>query len=39
MNRPAERCCTACYNGDDRLDPEHPVTEEVVEPEQVGLFE
>jgi amidophosphoribosyltransferase len=39
MNRPGERYCTACYSGDYRLDPEHPVTEEVVEPEQVRLFE
>jgi len=39
MNRPPERYCTACYSGDYRLDPEHPVTEEVVEPEQVRLFE
>jgi amidophosphoribosyltransferase len=39
MNRPADRYCTACYSGDYRLDPEHPVTEEVVEPEQVRLFE
>jgi amidophosphoribosyltransferase len=39
MNRPGESYCTACYSGDYRLDPEHPVTEEVVEPEQVRLFE
>ncbi len=39
MNRPGDRYCTACYNGDYRLDPDHPVTEEVVEPEQVKLFE
>jgi amidophosphoribosyltransferase len=39
MNRPAEKYCTACYSGEYRLDPEHPVTEEVVEPEQVRLFE
>ena len=39
MNRPGDRYCTACYSGDYRLDPEHPVTEEVVEPEQVRLFE
>ena len=36
---PRERYCTACYGGDYRLDPEHPVTEEVVESEQVRLFE
>jgi amidophosphoribosyltransferase len=38
MQRPAEHYCTACYSGDYRLDPEHPITEEVVEPEQVKLF-
>jgi amidophosphoribosyltransferase len=39
MTRPGDRYCTACYSGEYRLDPEHPVTEEVVEPEQVRLFE
>jgi amidophosphoribosyltransferase len=29
VNRPAASYCTACYSGDYRLDPEHPVTEEV----------
>lgn len=29
MNRPQESYCTACYSGDYRLDPEHPVSEEV----------
>jgi amidophosphoribosyltransferase len=38
MNRPAEHYCTACYSGDYRLDPEHPVTEEVVEPAQMKIF-
>jgi amidophosphoribosyltransferase len=38
MHRPAERYCTACYDGDYRLDPDHPVTEEVVEPEQMRMF-
>jgi amidophosphoribosyltransferase len=38
MNRPAESYCTACYSGDYRLDPEHPVTGEVVEPEQMKMF-
>jgi len=29
MNRPASHYCTACYDGDYRLDPDHPVTGEV----------
>jgi amidophosphoribosyltransferase len=29
VNRPAPSYCTACYSGDYRLDPDHPVTEEV----------
>lgn len=29
MNRPASHYCTACYDGDYRLDPDHPVTSEV----------
>jgi amidophosphoribosyltransferase len=29
VNRPRESYCTACYSGDYRLDPEHPVTDEV----------
>ncbi len=29
VNRPAEHYCTACYSGDYRLDPEHPVTDEL----------
>lgn len=29
VNRPAETYCTACYSGDYRLDPEHPVTDEL----------
>ena len=28
-SQPKEHYCTACYTGDYRLDPEHPVTEEV----------
>jgi amidophosphoribosyltransferase len=38
MNRPAESYCTACYSGDYRLDPTHPITHEVVEPEQMKMF-
>lgn len=29
VNRPSEQWCTACYTGDYRLDPDHPVTDEV----------
>jgi amidophosphoribosyltransferase len=29
VNRPAPQYCTACYSGDYRLDPEHPVTDEL----------
>jgi amidophosphoribosyltransferase len=39
MNRPSQHYCTACYNGDYRLDPDHPVTEHVIEPEQMKIFE
>lgn len=39
MDRPRRNYCTACYSGDYRLDPEHPVTEEVVEPEQLRMFQ
>jgi amidophosphoribosyltransferase len=38
MHRPGEKYCTACYSGDYRLDPEHPITDEVVEPEQMKMF-
>jgi amidophosphoribosyltransferase len=38
MHRDPQRYCTACYSGDYRLDPTHPVTEEVVEPEQMKMF-
>ncbi|MCC6321693.1 MAG: amidophosphoribosyltransferase [Phycisphaerales bacterium] len=29
VNRPAETYCTACYSGDYRLDPEHPISDEL----------
>lgn len=29
VNRPSDSYCTACYSGDYRLDPDHPVSEEV----------
>lgn len=38
MERPASSYCTACYSGDYRLDPEHPVTEFSVEDEQMKMF-
>ncbi len=38
MKRPGEHYCTACYSGDYRLDPEHPITERVIETEQVKMF-
>jgi amidophosphoribosyltransferase len=39
MNRPRPHYCTACYSGDYRLDPEHPVTGKVIESEQIKMFE
>ncbi len=30
VERPSEHYCTACYSGDYRLDPEHPVSDELV---------
>ncbi|MBS0197741.1 MAG: amidophosphoribosyltransferase [Planctomycetes bacterium] len=38
MKRPGEHYCTACYSGDYRLDPEHPITEQVIETKQVKMF-
>jgi amidophosphoribosyltransferase len=39
MQRPGEHYCTACYSGDYRLDPDHPLCEEVdVEGEQLKMF-
>lgn len=39
MEREGSHYCTACYSGDYRLDPEHPVVEdEVVEGEQLRMF-
>ncbi len=39
MQRPGEHYCTACYSGDYRLDPAHPVVEEsVIEGEQLKMF-
>lgn len=38
MARPRAQYCTACWTGEYRLDPEHPVTEGVIEPEQLKIF-
>ncbi|MBX3409282.1 MAG: amidophosphoribosyltransferase [Phycisphaeraceae bacterium] len=39
MNLPTQHYCTACFSGEYRLDPDHPVTEHVIEPEQMKIFE
>lgn len=39
MLRPGESYCTACYDGDYRIDVEHPVTEHVIESDQLQIFE
>lgn len=38
MARPPRHHCTACWSGEYRLDPEHPVTEHVIEPEQLQMW-
>jgi amidophosphoribosyltransferase len=38
MERPSENYCTACWSGDYRIDIEHPITEEVLEGEQMRMF-
>lgn len=38
VERPAPHYCTACYNGDYRLDPDRPLTEVVIENEQLRIF-
>ncbi len=39
MQRPGEHYCTACYSGDYRLDPAHPVVDEsIIEGEQLKMF-
>lgn len=37
VNRPKQSYCTACYSGDYRLDPDHPVSEEITGP-QMRMF-
>jgi amidophosphoribosyltransferase len=36
--QPAQNWCTACYTGDYRIDIEHPVTEVVLDSEQLKMF-
>src|SRR5262249_6506744 len=36
--RPAREYCTACWSGEYRIDLEHPVTGEVLERQQMGIF-
>jgi phage major head subunit gpT-like protein len=39
MQRPGEHYCTACYSGEYRLDPDHPLCDDVdVEGEQLKMF-
>jgi amidophosphoribosyltransferase len=38
MRHDAKHYCTACYTGDYRIDIEHPVTQIVVEKEQMKMF-
>lgn len=38
MERDADSYCTACWSGDYRLDPEHPLTERVIDSEQMTMF-
>lgn len=38
MKRDPEHYCTACWGGEYRLDVDHPLTEHVIEPEQLKIF-
>jgi phage major head subunit gpT-like protein len=38
VDKPKAHYCTACYNGDYRIDIDHPVTEQVVDSEQLPMF-
>jgi amidophosphoribosyltransferase len=38
MERPPENYCDACFTGDYRLDPEHPVSGRVIELDQLRMF-
>jgi amidophosphoribosyltransferase len=38
MNHRPEHYCTACWSGEYRLDPDRPVTEEVLEHDQLRMF-
>lgn len=39
MHEPGENYCTACYDGDYRIDVTHPITEQVIESDQLPMFE
>lgn len=39
MRHPAESYCTACFSGDYRIDIQHPITEGVLENEQIAMFD
>jgi amidophosphoribosyltransferase len=39
MEHPAQSYCEACFSGDYRLDPMHPVTEHVIELAQLKMFD
>lgn len=38
MHRPGAHYCTACFSGEYRLDPHLPITERVIESEQLQIF-
>jgi len=39
MEHPTQSYCEACFSGDYRLDPLHPVTEHVIELAQLKMFD
>jgi amidophosphoribosyltransferase len=39
MERPSRNYCEACFSGDYRLDPNHPVTERAIDLEQLKIFD
>ncbi len=39
VDRPSSHYCTACYSGDYRLDPDRPLTEVVIDSEQLKIFQ
>jgi len=38
VHGPQSKWCTACYDGDYRLDPEHPITDIVADSPQFKMF-